>query len=155
MDMLMMAIKNMNALIIVISAFVFIFIFIYFARSGFGKGKSKIKLYKTEYNYGETISGKLIVNAKKQFVAESIDVSIVLERKKGDLTSFRKDITLEKNITFNVGDNKEFEFKIDLPSFDSPKISGRNLNSKVWKIKSQVKISNFVVLYDSKNIKVR
>jgi len=146
-----------NTLMIVIFAatFAFIFIFAYFARSGFGKGKSKIELYKTEYNYGETISGKLMVNAKKQFVAENIELSITCKKKNKKRTLFRKNLTLGNNITFNIGDNKEFGFKIDLPSADPLKTIGGILSPKTWTIKSWVKISNFVVLYDSKNIKVK
>lgn len=161
---------------IIFLVFGIIFLISIFAKTGFGKGNLEIILDKTTYNYGEKISGKIKIIAKKVFVAKTQTVSVVCIKKStktfGKNTSsstntvFNKEVNLGSEISYSLGDIKEYSFSFDIPNDLLLKATtNSSVNQAIglitntnyiltWEVRGNVKISGIVGLSNNKRISV-
>ncbi len=170
----------MSVLIIVLVSIVVLLIIGYFwvkfAKSGFGKGKMEIVIGKTNYNSGETITGKIIITAKKNFVAKTLTADLTCKRQttsnsNGKTSSssdlvFKKTAEIAKNLSFLAGETKEFDFKIDIPDDAFIKtttnktlnmalgILTKQHNKLSWKLDGKAEISSLIKVSETKKIYV-
>jgi hypothetical protein len=93
----------------------------------FLKGTVDIDLENYNYKFGETISGKIILNLKKDFFANSISIRLIGEKKTisnyGNTRSSNKQrffdlkIPLDGKKVYKKEESPiKYEFKIDIPS---------------------------------------
>ncbi len=98
---------------------------------GFGKGNINIVLEKTNFGYGETVSGRATMTLKKIVNARGVNVILFAERKVNDgdggtrtQRTYEQVINLDKEQEYPAKDYL-YDFKLQLPYDNKANVEGK------------------------------
>jgi hypothetical protein len=112
---------------------------------GFLKGSADIILDNYNYKFGDTISGKIVLDLKKDFLANSISIRLIGEKRTMSYRGNSRSSNKQRFFDFKLPlDGKkiyqkeecpiEYEFKIDIPESLKQTESQGNLNKVIGAI---------------------